>query len=81
MQWEFEAIVNQLILAVETRQEYDCEYLELGMFQEIHAQKAFVFNNAYDRVGRPIFWLRFENWKPEVADERETTRYFCWSLD
>ncbi len=32
--------------------------------------KAFVFNNTYDKVGRPIFWVRFANWKPELMDER-----------
>jgi hypothetical protein len=48
----------------------DCLYLNEEMFQEELSWNAFVFNDCYDKAGRPIFFLRFENWNPVVGTER-----------
>lgn len=83
LQWDFDEALRYLRDAERLRIEYDCNHLHLHVdeFQETIDSKAWVFNGCYDRVGRPIFFLRFENWNTAALDPRELTRFYCWLLD
>ena len=63
------------------RQEFDCVVLREEEFTEELSWNAFVFNNCFDKVGRPIFWLRWGKWFPEANTERQMVRFFCFMVD
>jgi hypothetical protein len=42
----------------------DCRIFEEGEFDDILAMKAFNVTGAMDKVGRPIYILRIENFDP-----------------
>ena len=67
--------------AEKLRTEFDCNLLREEMFITELSWNAFVFNNCYDRVGRPIFWLRIRNWRPETGTELKFVRFFCYLMD
>ena len=79
--WITDNILEKIQIAEEMRKSYDCDHLSSELFTELIDMKTFVYNGAHDRIGRPIFWMRFENWVTTTADERETVRFLCWQLD
>ena len=64
MLWDIDGALDYLKRSEEMRREHRCNVLYEHEFTHIIEQKAFVFNQCYDRCNRPIFWMKFGNWVP-----------------
>lgn len=62
--WDFDQVLEYIQNGEKARQEFDCVVLREEEFVEELSWNAFVFNSCYDKVGRPIFWLRWGKWFP-----------------
>ena len=73
--------MDYIIRAETVRTQMDCNILHESEFEEIIAMKAFIVCGSMDRVGRPIYFLRIENFDPTKVTEQQLVRFFCWQLD
>ena len=81
LQWVHADIIDYITKAEEVRSQMDCRIFEEGEFDDILAMKAFNVTGAMDKVGRPIYILRIENFDPSQISEKQLVRFFCWQLD
>ena len=81
--WEYERVINGFKLCEDTRDEHDCRCIlpndpDIMVYKP---QKSFIFAGHYDKVGRPILFMRFGKFFPEAGTETQLIRYSCWLLD
>jgi hypothetical protein len=62
--------MDYIVKAEEVRSQMDCRMLREDEFGDILAMKAFNLTGAMDRVGRPIYFLRIENFDPSQVTEQ-----------
>ena len=78
--WDFDITLQYLRDGEERRREYNSTVLHQEMFVEELAWNAFIFNGCYDKVGRPVFFLKWANWRTE-GDAYQLVRCFSYVLD
>ena len=69
LQWVYSEIMDYIVKAEEVRSQMDCLVLREEEFGDVLRMKAFNVTGAMDRVGRPIYFLRIENFDPTMVSE------------
>lgn len=81
LQWDFDVALTYMRNAEEERRKYDCLLLREDMFIEELSWNAFNFTGCYDKVGRPILFLKWANWLPQTGTEEQILRVFTYVID
>lgn len=81
IQWDFDLTLEYIRNGEKLRNEYDCLLLNRNMFEKELSWNAFIFNDYYDKCGRPVFIIRFGKWFPEPNSEKKMVQFICFMMD